>query len=138
MRLRSIGRVLPLVLAGTMPVAAFAQTPTPQADPAAVVDRFLRTFRGGHHDRLGALITDRVATGDGESLRRDQIILLHRGYTEAMFGPLRSYSCEPPIAAATVCTLRFRSSRLRQRYTVAAGLISGIEILPMDDSAPGR
>lgn len=138
MRLPGIGRVLPFVIAGTIPVAAFAQASVPQADRAAVVDRFLRTLRGGHHDRLGALTTDRVATGDGESLRRDQIILLHQGYTEVMFGPLRSHSCEPPVAAATVCTLRFRSSSLRQRYTVDGGLISGIEILPMDDSAAGQ
>jgi hypothetical protein len=132
-RLRGVRRVLPLVIAGTMPVAALAQAPAPQGDSAAIVERFLRALGGGHHDRLGALITDRVATGDGESLRRDQIILLHRGYTEAMFGPLRSYACEPPIAAATICMLRFRSRSLRQRYTVEAGLISGIEILPMDD-----
>lgn len=135
MRLPGVGRVLPLVIAATIPVALLAQAPAPQADPAAVVDRFLRTFRGGHHDRLGALIADRVATGDGESLRRDQIVLLHRGYTEAMFGLLRSYSCEPPVAAATVCMLRFRSRYLRQRYTVEAGLISGIEILPIDEGA---
>ncbi|HVQ09638.1 MAG TPA: hypothetical protein VMS43_14500 [Allosphingosinicella sp.] len=133
MRRGGIGRFLPLVIAGSMPLAALAQAPTPQGDPAAIVDRFLRTLRGGHHDRLGVLITDRVATGDGESLRRDQIILLHRGYTDAMFGPLRSYACEPPIAAATICMLRFRSRHLRQRYTVEAGLISGIEILPVDD-----
>lgn len=133
MRLRSVRRVLALAIACAIPIAALAQAPAPQGDPGAVVDRFLPTLRSGRHDRLGALITDRVATGDGESLRRDQIILLHRGHTEAMFGPLRAYSCEPPIAAATIGMLRFRSSSLRQRYTVEAGLISGVEILPMDD-----
>lgn len=106
------------------------------ADPAGVADRFLRTLRDGRVNRLGPLLAERVAgAADDPVLDRSQVLLLHRGYTEVMFGPLRSFACEPPAANAVTCVLRFQSRSLRQRYTVEAGLVSGIEILPFSDEA---
>jgi hypothetical protein len=114
--------------------------PPPAAPPAsgqneaAAVDTFLRTLRGGRINRLGPLLADRVAGGES-TLDRSQVLLLHRGYAELLFGPLRSFECDPPVANAVICVLRFQSLSLRQRYTVESGLISGIETLPFDAKA---
>ena len=120
------------------PPAASAQAPTPEADPAGTVDRFLRTFGSGHVDRLGSLVTDRVATGEGNSLSRSQIVLLHQGMTAMVFGPLRAFACEPPAASIVTCTLRSQSRSLRQRYTVTSGLISGIETIPFTSESTAK
>jgi hypothetical protein len=129
---------LALILAAANPAAAVGQTEAPHADPGAAVDLFLRTLRSGHHDRLGSLVTDRVATDEGHSLSRSQIILLHTGYTAMMFGPLRTFDCEAPASNIVTCTLRFQARSLRQRYTVTSGLVSGIETLPFESEAPGK
>jgi len=117
-------------LALAAPTVAYGQAAPSEAGPAAVVDQFLQNLRRGRHAALGALLPDRVRTGEGETLRRDQVILLYQGYTLAMFGPLRSFACDAPETNAVTCRLRFQSRSLRERYTVEAGLISGIEILP--------
>jgi hypothetical protein len=129
---------LAFVLAASNPAAAFGQAQAPQADPAAVVDQFLRTLRSGHHDRLGSLVTERVATDEGHSLSRSQIVLLHEGFTAMMFGPLRAYDCEAPASSIVTCTLRFQTRSLRQRYTVTSGLISGIETIPFASEPTGK
>jgi hypothetical protein len=129
---------LALLASAAISAPASAQNEAAPADPAAVVETFLRTFGGNHVERIGPLLTDRVATGDGESLRRNQIVLLHQGYRQLMFGPLRSFLCEAPVANAVTCMLRFQSRSLRQRYTVETGLIAGIETLPFSDEAAAK
>ena len=134
-----LAALLALVVAASNPVGASGQVSAPQADPAATVDRFLRTLQSGHHDRLGSLVTDRVATGEGNNpLSRSQIVLLHTGFTTMMFGPLRTFDCEAPASSVITCTLRFQSRSLRQRYTVTSGLISGIETIPFETAPTGK
>jgi hypothetical protein len=127
-----------LALLVCAPVAAPAsgQNDAGPADPAGIIDGFLRTLRGGRIERLGPLLADQVVGGGEERpLNRSQVLLLHRGYTEIMFGPLRSYACATPVANAVTCVLRFQSRSLRQRYTVESALIAGIETLPFSAEA---
>jgi len=129
---------LTLGLSAFHPLAALVQAQTSEADSAGTVDRFLRTLGSGHPDRLGSLVTDRVANGDGHSLRRSQIVDLHTAFTTFMFGPMRSFDCEPPAAGIVTCTLHFQSRSLRQRYTVTSGLISGIETIPFASDSTSK
>ena len=129
---------LALLLPATMPAVAFGQDAAPQADPASVVDRFLRALRRGNHDRLGRFVAESVTTGEGRSLSRTQVSLLYQGYTAFMFGPLRSFACDAPVANAVTCRLNFQSSWLRERYAVESGLISAIEILPATGEAASK
>jgi hypothetical protein len=124
-------------MAGAIPVAALGQA-AQQPDPAATVDRFLQVLQRGQHRRLGPLLADRVANGEGRSLSRSQMVLVYEGYTYLMFGPMRSRECAPPETNKVTCTLHFQSRRLTERYTVEpSGLISGIEALP-DPATTGR
>lgn len=124
------------LLASTPALGQHDAAPT---DPAGVTDRFLRTLGGGNVNRLGPLLAEQVAGGaDERPLNRNQVILLHRGYREIMFGPLRSFACDPPVANAVTCVLRFQSRSLRQRYTVESGLIAGIETLPFSAEAAAK
>lgn len=116
-----------------------AQTVAPRNDPAALVDRFLQTLQRGQHHRLGPLLTDRVANGEGRSLTRSQMVLLYQGYTHLMFGPMRSFDCTALGTNTVTCMLHFQSRRLRERYTVEpSGLISVIEVLPANAEASGQ
>jgi len=131
MELARIAYGLAAAAAAWAPATASGQEAAPTAEAAAIVDRFLETLRSNSHAELGSFVTDRVRTGGGRSLRRDQVVLVHQGYTVVMFGPLRSSSCEAQGRRRMNCILRFQSRVLRQRYTVDSGRISGIETLPL-------
>ncbi len=124
--------------AGALPAVGSAERAAPSAEPAAVVDRFLQTLRRGRHNRLGQLVGERVATSEGRSLSREQIRQVYLGYTALMFGPLRSYRCDTPARNAVTCRLDFQSRWLRERYTVEAGLISAIEVLPASEEETAK
>jgi hypothetical protein len=135
-RRRSLLWALALFASAAGSAPASGQNEAAPADPTGVVDGFLRTLRGGRVNRLGPLLAEQVAVGgDARPLNRSQVLLLHRGYTELMFGPLRSFACDAPVANAVTCVLRFQSSSLRQRYTIESGLIAAIETLPFDAEA---
>ncbi len=130
---------LALLASASVSAPASGQHDAAPADAAGAVDRFLRTLRGGRIDRLGPLVAERVAGDDDQrSLDRSQVILLHRGFTEIIFGPLRSFACDAPLANAVTCTLRFQSRSLRQRYTVESGLVARIETLPFSAEAAAK
>lgn len=136
--MKMLGMMLGLGLTAAIPAAALGQG-AQQADPAAVVDRFLQILQRGQHHRLGPLLTDRVGNDEGRSLSRSQMVLLYQGYTHIMFGPMRSRDCAPPVTNTVTCTLHFQSRRLTGRYTVeSSGLISRIEILPADTGTTGN
>ena len=128
--IRPVATLAVAIAAGGLPALGSARAAAPSAEPAAIVDRFLHTLRRGRHNRLGALVAERVAQGEGRSLSREQIRQVYLGYTALMFGPLRSFRCDPPAGNSVTCRLDFQSRWLRERYTVEAGLITGIEVLP--------